>query len=78
MLENFPDVESTAEVSSAGEDVDYDKQFDDNLLLIAYKSKQRPCVNHVWESSEDENKTEEKEVSSSQDTDSSVVTRRRK
>lgn len=76
--ENFPDVESTAEVSSAGEDVDYDKQFDDNLLLIAYKSKQRPCVNHVWESSEDENKTEEKEVSSSQDTDSSVVTRRRK
>lgn len=76
--ENMPDVNSTAEVSSAGEDVDYDKQFDDSLLQIAYESKQRPCVYNVWESSEDGNKAEEKELSSSQDADSSVVTRRNK
>lgn len=66
------------DVSSAAEDVDYDKLFDENLLKQAYESKKKDSSEVDRDSTDDEGAAEENRVSSSQETVKKMATKRQK
>lgn len=66
------------DVSSAAEEVDYDKLFDENLLKQAYESKKKDSSEVVGDSTDDEGAYEENRVSSSQETVKRAITKSQK
>ena len=84
LKDNLPHVASddnADDESSAGEDVDYDKLFDENLLRLAAESKaQKDCKNVDNEGTGKIRASDENKVSSSQDVQNqkTVRTRRQK
>lgn len=78
----MPDVSSADNAddeNSAGEDIDYDKLFDDNLLQLAYESKVEKERNEVGSHSrETQDITEVNQVSSTQDAEETENMRKQK
>jgi len=80
--DNLPDVtgpDNSEDESSAGEDMDYDKMFDDNLLKLAHESKVEKDCNKVDNNVVEEGDiNDENEVALSQNAQKMVITRREK
>ena len=80
--DNLPDVtgpDNSEDENSAGEDMDYDKMFDDNLLKLAHESKDEKDCNKVDNNVVEEGGiNDEIEVALSQNAQKTVITRREK